>query len=121
AQIAGGVKADDELVELMTKTNGIYDYAHRENSFLGTWRQIAEEAIGAEYASTVDEVVNEVFEKEYKQCIASAVEAIAKLSENGYSTAKIIGLLLHEPLRRWPKLVTDLLASQKSHQLEHAS
>jgi len=56
-----------------------------------------------------DETVEKVYGKEYQEMFKSSIRALDFLEKNGMSRDEIIALLIHEPLRSWPKVSKRVL------------
>lgn len=59
-------------------------------------------------ASVMNELMDQVFGVEYKKLIRESIESAFGLKEKGMSEEEIIGLLIHEPLNHWKKLIGRL-------------
>ena len=61
----------------------------------------------------IQESGTKIFLKDYRKIIGDNIDAVADLEEAGYKKDKIIALLTHEPLAKWPKVVRRLLEQKK--------
>ena|GEM_PF-1528494 len=112
----GGLNRD-QIISSLTKSEkdgGIYDYFSDKEEL----KKFISENIAEEYKDLADEVMNQVFEVEYRKLLEKSIDAFRRLEQNGYSKDKAIALLIHEPLSRWEKVVNRLLEETDKKLLE---
>ncbi len=85
--------------------DGFYDYFPKnqqkelvEQIFKGSVEQTPE------LKQMINDMVQEIFAREYHQTIKSGLNAFASLRDMGYSLEQTIALFQQEPLTKWPKL-----------------
>jgi hypothetical protein len=60
----------------------------------------------------IEEVVDEVYVKEYNKLIEDGIASFVQLQVNGYLSKEVIALLINEPLSKWKKVVRRLLEAK---------
>ncbi len=89
---------------------GLYDYfseAERQS-----WVEHLSAAAGVQARGLVAEETERVLKDEYQRMLARGVAALVFLEQNGYSREQVIALLTIEPLRKWGKVATRLVAAK---------
>ena len=105
-------RSPKEIVKILT-SNKLYDYFDKER------KNIKEDLAGyrgerftAEEKKMYDSVADEVFGKEYKERVGAGLEAYGDLKSMGFTSEGARGVLLHEPLVRWGKVVERLQTTE---------
>jgi len=88
-----------------SEEDGLYDYFPKdkqkeltEQIFKGSIEQTPE------LKQMINDMVQEIFVREYHQTIKSGLNAFVSLRDMGYSLEQVIALFQQEPLTKWPKL-----------------
>jgi hypothetical protein len=92
--------------EIMKKLAKKYDFLkkEKENEFRPLWMNNNEPD-----RALSEETSEEVYIKEYRRLLKTAMRAIKKMEEAGYDKEEITAFLTHEPLAKWEKAVKRVL------------
>lgn len=107
AYLKDGRPSDDIYQTLLKpeEEGGLYDYF---NTVVGNMHIILSEGklFPKDRTPIVEEIIQDVFKTEYAQLLDDALRAVDTLRfKNGMSVEQVLGMLAHEPLRTWPKVV----------------
>ena len=92
---------------------GLYDYLNDEIAKNKKEFTILRDALGYQFSKkTLDEIIDNIYKDEYRTRIQNGIDACMALQDSGYSREKVVGVLIHEPLSRWKKVVKRLLANK---------
>ncbi|MEK7580136.1 MAG: hypothetical protein AAB465_00775 [Patescibacteria group bacterium] len=101
-------RAVEDILETLTcvsEEGGRYDYFDKDMQ-----KQLVEQIFKGSIEQTpelkqiINDMVQEIFVREYRQTIKSGLNAFVSLRERGYSLEQTIALFQQEPLTKWPKL-----------------
>ncbi len=85
-------------------------------NFAADWRKnmpsFFVRVLGEEHRELAEQVTRKVFVTEYRKIVKDGINAFSKLKAAGYSVEGAIALLTTEPLSRWGKVVSRLLAEK---------
>ncbi len=99
---------EDNVYKTLTrseKDGGLYDYYADTKPEL--MKMLLSE-LGSEKTELVQKSMEKVFVTEYRTLIRDGIDTFLTLRRRGNSVEKTIGLLVNEPLRKWPKVVDRL-------------
>lgn len=99
-----------ELLIRAKEEGGRYDYFPKdkqkdltEQIFKGSLEQ------SPELKQMIEDVVQDIFVKEYQQIIKDGLSALVSLRDMGYSSEQAIALFQQESLTKWPKLAKKFM------------
>jgi hypothetical protein len=106
-----------ETIQYLLKPKGekgLYDYLEgKKESKIKEEQEFLQEYNHSYDPAMIREVADKVFEEDYHDLITNGVKAFDTLQKSGKSTDEAIGILIHEPLDKWPKTVNRMLDAQK--------
>lgn len=92
---------------------GIYDYWEEYLEKNKLPKAVKESLHDPEYNKKFFERANSVFRDEYRAMVENGLRNLLFLRIKGYSKDEIIGLLISEPLSRWPKVIGRLVEAER--------
>lgn len=108
----------EKITDILTYSDNITTYSYFEKALDILRQHLGKDLIpkmGKErFDEMTEKLFHKVFEDEYKKVIQQGAQAFDDLrKKGGFKTSEIVGMLTHEPLRKWPLTAKRMLEQKK--------